>query len=80
MLKETPRSVRAYFALVAILWFIAALAGFRLAGGKPLLLLLAGLSLLLCVLYAYVVTRFMDLLKNHSGFIKNVLTVGLVYS
>jgi hypothetical protein len=80
MLKETPRSLRAYFALVTLFWFLGAFGGYRQAGSNHVVLFLAGLSMLLCVLYAYVVTRFPHLLRDNPVFLKNTLTAGLIYS
>jgi len=80
MLKETPRSLRAYFAIVAAYSAFVGVAQVARFRGSILHLLVGAVTLVLAFLFAYIVAKFAVLLSRQPSFIKRVLTVSFSVS
>ena len=78
MLKETPRSLRQYFGLVAVLTLLIGAVGLYAGRLTPLLLIISFLTVAFGAMYLYITIKFAELLPKKPAFIKNVLTANLV--
>jgi hypothetical protein len=79
MLKETPRSLRQYFSLVAILSSFPLVFNVARGGYSTLLTPFALLNFASFAAFAYIVIRFYSLLPNPK-FIQAVLGVGGIWT
>jgi hypothetical protein len=77
MLRETPRSLRLYFGIVAALSLLWGVRAIYLAGSSPLVVALSGANIVFGFLFAYITIRFTELLPRRPAFIRNVLAANL---
>jgi hypothetical protein len=80
MLKETPRSLRTYFGLIAAFYLLIGIGG--LSRGRYNWIIFVALLTNICfgALFGYITMRFEALLSGRPRFIKGVLTVNVVTS
>ena len=77
MLKETPRSLRLYFGLVAAYMLLPVVIVIYRGGSSPLVFLLLATSIVFGLLFAYIALHFTELLPKRPAFIRNVLGANL---
>ncbi len=73
MLKETPRSLRLYFGIVAVFSLLPIVAVITQGRGSLLVLAITLVSAIFGALFAYIAIRFAELLRKNPKFITNVL-------
>ena len=79
MLKETPRSLRQYFGLIAAISILFGGAGVYEGRIVPIAVALSFVTLIFGALYLYITIKFVVLLPKKPVFIKNVLTANLIF-
>lgn len=79
-LKETPKSLRIYFGLVAAASFYYALAMIAPGVISPLVVVFSLVNVVFGVLFTYIVVKFAALLHTKPSFIKKVLAANLMFS
>jgi len=80
MLKETPKSLRLYFGIIAAFYLLIGIAAIIRTAGTAFSSIYVLQNLVFGALFASITIRFESLLKNSPMFIKGVLTANLVLS
>jgi small basic protein len=79
-LKETPKSLRLYFGVVAAVSFYYGVAMVAQGPLSPLVAVFSALNILFGALFSYIVVKFSALLHTNPSFIKWILAANLTFS
>jgi hypothetical protein len=79
-LKETAKSLRLYFGVIAALSFYYALKGLRQDETSRLVVAMCIVNVAFGVLFGYIAVRFSYLLQSKPGFLKTVIWANLLFA